>query len=278
MVNNLQDSVTLNNGVKMPWLGLGTMERTISNESIDAIKYAIKIGYRGIDTASAYGNEADIGRAIKESGVAREELFVTTKVWNTTHSYDFTLTSFDESMKKLGLDYLDLFLIHWPGKASDEELLDTWNALEKLYRDGVVRAIGVANFHIPHLKVLIEGSEIKPMVNQVERHPLLNQKELHAFCIENNIVLQAWSPLMLGNLDNPLLVKLSKKYKKTPAQIILRWDLQHGISAIPKSVTPSRIEENANIFDFELSEEDMQKIDALNNGQRFGPNPETFVP
>lgn len=180
-------------------------------------------------------------------------------------------------MKKLGLDYLDLFLIHWPSNVSDQELLDTWKALEKLYKDGVVRAIGVANFHIHHLKTLIEGSEIKPMVNQVERHPLLNQEELLAFCKQINIVLEAWSPLMMGNLNNPTIVELGEKYNKTPAQIILRWDLQYEVVTIPKSVTPSRLEENMNIFDFQLTEEDMQKIDALNENRRFGPDPDTFI-
>lgn len=213
MVNSLLNSVTLNNGVEMPLLGLGTMYTNENNGGKSVIKFAIQTGYRSIDTASTYGTESVIGQAIKESGVAREDFFVTTKVLSSTHSY--ALHSFDESMKKLGLDYLDLFLIHWPSKTS-EELFDSWRALEKLYKDGLVRAIGVSNFNIHHLQTLIEGSEIKPMVNQVERHLLLNQQELLAFCKQNDIVLEAWSPLMMGNMDHPLLVKLGQKYKKSP--------------------------------------------------------------
>ncbi|MEW9667880.1 aldo/keto reductase [Ammoniphilus sp. 3BR4] len=257
----------------MPSLGLGVWKIKDGDEVISSIKHAVQTGYRSIDTAAAYGNEEGVGQAIKECGVPREELFITTKVWNTNQGYDTTLQAFDESMKKLGLEYLDLYLVHWPVKGKYKE---TWKSLEKLYKDGRVRAIGVCNFQVHHLKDLMADSEITPMANQVEFHPMLTQKELLTFCNENKIQLEAWSPLMQGNLDLPVLNELSAKYKKTPAQIVLRWDLQHGVVTIPKSVTPHRIEENAGIFDFELSAEDMERIDSLNQNKRFGPDPDNF--
>ncbi|MCL6627011.1 MAG: aldo/keto reductase, partial [Alicyclobacillus shizuokensis] len=230
-------------------------------------------GYRHVDTAAVYGNETGVGKAIRESGVAREEVFVTTKVWNSDQGYDSTLRAFEESRKRLGFEYVDLYLIHWPVKGKYK---DTWKALEKLYQDGVVRAIGVSNFQIHHLQDLMVDSQIVPMVNQVEYHPLLTQKELHAFCKQHNIQLEAWSPLMQGNLNQPLLTDLAHKYGKTPAQIVLRWDLQNEVVTIPKSVHENRIVENASVFDFELSAEDMEKIDGLNQNHRFGADPDNF--
>lgn len=275
-MQNLQSYTTLHNGVKMPWFGLGVFKMKEGEEAVSAVKSAIELGYRSIDTAAIYGNEEGVGKAIADCGVPRDELFITTKVWNSEQGYETTLAAFEESMKKLGLDYLDLYLIHWPVPAQGK-YKETWRALEKLYKDRRIRAIGVSNFQIHHLKELIEEFEIVPMVNQVEYHPRLAQKELLEFCQQNNIQLEAWSPLMQGQLlDNPTLQEIGKKYNKTVAQVILRWDLQNQVVTIPKSVKPERMEENADIFDFELSQEDMNKIDGLNEEQRVGPNPDEF--
>ncbi len=273
MTFQLKDGTVLNNGVQMPWVGLGVYKASEGDEVISSVKHAIQTGYRSIDTAALYGNEEGVGKAIKESGVSREELFITTKVWNTDQGYESTLKAFEVSRKKLGLEYLDLFLIHWPVKGKYKE---TWGAMENLYREGLVRAIGVSNFQVHHLRDLMEDSFIMPVVNQVEFHPLLTQKELLSFCKENPIQLEAWRPLMRGRLNIPLLNELGEKYKKTPAQIVLRWDLHHEVVTIPKSVTPHRIEENANIFDFQLSDEDIKKIDDLNQNKRFGADPDNF--
>jgi methylglyoxal/glyoxal reductase len=272
-VNQLKSYTTLNNGVHMPRFGLGVWRVSEGDEVFSSVKHALQSGYVSIDTAAAYQNEEGVGRAIKESGIPRNELFITTKVWNADQGYDSTLAAFQQSITKLGLEYLDLYLIHWPVAG---KFTETWRALEKLYQDGLVRAIGVSNFQVHHLQKVMENSQVKPMVNQVEFHPLLTQKELRSFCKDNQIQLEAWSPLMQGNLDIPLLHDLSKKYGKTPAQIVLRWDLQHQVVTIPKSVTKHRIEENANVFDFELSEDDMNLIDSLNQNKRFGPDPDNF--
>ncbi|WML28288.1 aldo/keto reductase [Neobacillus sp. OS1-33] len=274
MPTNLKDTTTLSNGVKMPWMGLGVFKVTEGEEVIQSVKAAIKNGYISIDTAAIYGNEEGVGQAIKESGVPREELFITTKLWNSEQGYESTLAAFETSMNKLGLDYLDLYLIHWPGK---DKYKDTWKAFEKLYKDGRVRAIGVSNFLVHHLEDLLSSAEIKPMVNQVEFHPHLTQKELLAFCKNEGIQLEAWSPLKQGQLlSEPVLEDLAHKYNKSVAQVILRWDLQHGVVTIPKSIKEHRIIENANIFDFELSAEDMDKIDGLNQDSRAGSHPDTM--
>ncbi|MFC0189667.1 aldo/keto reductase [Fictibacillus aquaticus] len=274
MAANLQDTVTLNNGVKMPWFGLGVFKVEEGNDTISSVKAAIKNGYKSIDTAAIYKNEEGVGQAIRESGVSRDELFITTKVWNADQGYETTLAAFDESLKKLGLEYLDLYLVHWPVKGKYKE---TWRALEKLYRDGRVRAIGVSNFHVHHLEDILADCEVKPMVNQVEYHPRLAQKELREFCRSNEIQLEAWSPLMQGELlDNPVLKEIGEKYGKSVAQVILRWDLQTEVITIPKSIKEHRIIENADIFDFELSAEDMEKIDGLNEDRRVGPDPDNF--
>ncbi|MGO0062440.1 aldo/keto reductase [Brevibacillus fluminis] len=267
------ESTVLQNGIKMPWLGLGVWRVKEGSEVVDAVKAAIAAGYRSIDTAAVYGNEDGVGKGIAESGVARDELFITSKVWNADQGYDSTLKAFDATMSKLGLDVLDLYLIHWPVKGKYKE---TWRALETLYKEGRVRAIGVSNFHVHHLEDLLDGAEVAPMVDQVEFHPLLSQVELRTFVKQHNIQLEAWSPLMQGNLDLPLLTELSGKYGKTAAQIVLRWDLQHEVVTIPKSITPARIAENADIFDFALSAEDMEKLDGLNQNKRFGPDPDNF--
>lgn len=274
MPNSLQDSTTLHNGVKMPWFGLGVFKVKEGSEVVDSVKAAIKNGYKSIDTAAVYRNEEGVGQAIKETGAPREELFITTKVWNSDQGYESTLKAFDTSMEKLGLEYLDLYLIHWPvaGKYKD-----TWRALEKLYKEGRVRAIGVSNFHVHHLKDLMAGAEIKPMVNQVEYHPHLAQNELLEFCKAEGIQLEAWSPLKQGELlSEPTIVEIAEKHGKSPAQIILRWDLQNEVVTIPKSIKEHRIVENADVFNFELSAEDMDRLNSLNKDERVGPDPDNF--
>ncbi|MED4205236.1 aldo/keto reductase [Neobacillus mesonae] len=275
MPTSLTDTTTLHNGVKMPWFGLGVFKVQEGSEVIESVKAAIKNGYRSIDTAAVYKNEEGVGKGILESGVPREELFITSKVWNSDQGYESTLDAFETSLKKLGLDYLDLYLIHWPGKNKFKE---TWKALEKLYKDGRVRAIGVSNFKVHHLEELIKDCEIKPMVNQVEYHPHLTQKELLAFCQREGIQLEAWSPLKQGQiLSDPVINQLAEKYGKSAAQIVLRWDLQSKVVTIPKSIKEQRIIENANIFDFELTAEEMQTIDGLNKDERVGPDPDDFM-
>lgn len=275
MPTNLRDTITLHNGVKMPWFGLGVFKVNEGQEVIDAVKAAIRNGYISIDTAAIYQNEEGVGQGIRESGVPRDELFITSKVWNTDQGYESTLKAFDTSLDKLGLDYLDLYLIHWPGK---NKYKDTWRALEKLYKDGRVRAIGVSNFHIHHLEDLLSDCEIKPMVNQVEYHPHLTQEELLSFCQKEGIQLEAWSPLKKGQLlADPLITEIAEKHQKTPAQVILRWDLQNKVITIPKSIKEHRIIENANVFDFELSHEDMERISGLNRNDRSGSNPDEMT-
>ncbi|SDS95510.1 Aldo/keto reductase [Paenibacillaceae bacterium GAS479] len=272
-LKGLNDVVELNNGVPMPRFGLGVWKVTEEGQVEQAVQSAIKAGYRSIDTAKIYGNEEGVGQGIRDSGVSRDELFITTKVWNADLGYESTLQAFQTSLDKLGLQQLDLYLIHWPVEG---KIKDAWRAMEKLYKDGKVRAIGVCNFHIHHLEDLMKDAEIKPMLNQVECHPLLSQVELREFCQSHDIVVEAWSPLMQGNLDLPELTELAKKHGKTPAQIVLRWDLQHGIVTIPKSTHENRIIENANVYDFELSQEDMALIDGINQNKRFGPDPDNF--
>ncbi|WP_316274099.1 glyoxal/methylglyoxal reductase [Bacillus halotolerans] len=275
MATSLKDTVKLHNGVEMPWFGLGVFKVENGSEATESVKAAIKNGYRSIDTAAVYKNEEGVGIGIKESGVSREELFITSKVWNEDQGYDTTLAAFEKSLERLQLDYLDLYLIHWPGK---DKYKDTWRALEKLYKDGKIRAIGVSNFQVHHLEELLKDAEIKPMVNQVEFHPRLTQKELRDYCKKQGIQLEAWSPLMQGQLlDNEVLTQIAEKYNKSVAQVILRWDLQHEVVTIPKSIKEHRIIENADIFDFELSQEDMDKIDALNQDERVGPNPDELL-
>ncbi|MBS8262874.1 aldo/keto reductase [Mesobacillus boroniphilus] len=266
------DTINLHNGVKMPAFGLGVYKVEAGEQIEETILTALDIGYRLIDTASFYQNEEGVGQAIRNSEIPREELFITTKVWNSEQGYDNTLKAFDDSMEKLGLDYLDLYLVHWPVKG---KYLETWRALEELYRKGRVRAIGVSNFKIHHLKDLLAHASEKPVINQIELHPLLSQVELREFCQQNDIKVEAWSPLSRGRFfDEPVLGKIAEQYGKTPAQIILRWHLQNQIIPIPKSVTPSRLKENADIFDFQLSQKELEKINGLNKDQRFGGDPD----
>ncbi|HWL23221.1 MAG TPA: aldo/keto reductase [Ureibacillus sp.] len=278
MVKNLQDTTTLHNGVKMPWFGLGVFKVEEGPELVNAVKSAIKHGYRSIDTAAIYANEEGVGKGIveglKEAGIAREDLFVTSKVWNSDLGYESTIAAYETSLKKLGLDYLDLYLIHWP---IEGKYKDAWRALETLYKEGRVKAIGVSNFQIHHLEDLMKDAEIKPMINQVEFHPRLTQKDLKVFCKDNGIQLEAWSPLMQGQLlDNEVLKEIANKHHKSVAQVILRWDLQNGVVTIPKSTKEHRIVENANVFDFDLSKEEMEIIDGLNQNHRVGPDPDNF--
>ncbi|MCM3693245.1 aldo/keto reductase [Neobacillus niacini] len=276
MLNTLQSTTTLHNGVKMPWLGLGVFKVEDGAEVVNSVKSALEVGYRSIDTAAIYRNEEGVGKALAESNVPREELFITTKIWNADHGYEAALAAFDVCLEKLGLDYLDLLLIHWP-LPSQGKYVETWKALEKLYKDGRVRAIGVSNFKVHHLEEIIANCEIIPMVNQVEYHPRFNQRELHEFCKKHGIQLEAWSPLMQGGLlEEPTLVEIAEKYNKSTAQVIIRWDIQTGVVTIPKSVKAHRIAENADIFDFELSQEDMDKINALNQDQRMFADPDDF--
>jgi diketogulonate reductase-like aldo/keto reductase len=274
MMSNIQDCTVLNNGVRMPWLGLGVWQVTNPKELDFAVKTALKYGYAAIDTADIYGNEKEVGRAIRESGVPREDVFVTTKLWNARQREGFqaVLKAFETSRKRLDMDYVDLYMIHWPIKG---KYVESWKALLKLYEQRVVRAIGVCNFNIHHLQDIIRETGVVPAVNQVELHPWLNQQPLVDYCASQGIQVQAYSPLMNGHLGEvPEVVPIAKKYGRTPAQIVLRWNLQRKIAVIPKSVHEERILENSKIFDFSLSEEDMAAILALNRNQRFLPDPD----
>ncbi|MGB3261817.1 aldo/keto reductase [Paenisporosarcina sp.] len=278
MKNDLQACTTLHNGVKMPWFGLGVFKVEEGSEVIDAVKTAISKGYRSIDTAAVYQNEEGVGegirQGIKEAGISREELFITSKVWNADFGYESTLEAYETSLKKLGLEYLDLYLIHWPVEGKYK---DTWRALETLYTEKRVKAIGVSNFHIHHLQDVMKDATIVPMVNQVEFHPKLTQEDLRAFCQQNHIQFEAWSPLMQGELlEDEKLKEIADAHGKSVAQIILRWDLQNDVVTIPKSIKEHRIVENASIFDFELSAEEMEKISSLNENKRVGPDPDNF--
>ncbi|WP_054027093.1 aldo/keto reductase [Bacillus sp. FJAT-28004] len=278
MAKHLQDTTTLHNGVQMPWFGLGVFKVEDGAELVNAVKAAIKNGYRSIDTAAIYDNETGVGQGIREAmveyNVAREELFVTSKVWNADLGYESTLAAYETTLNKLGLEYLDLYLIHWPVEGKFQE---AWRALETLYKDGRVKAIGVSNFQIHHLETLMKDAVVKPMVNQVELHPQLTQKELIEYSKEQGIQIEAWSPLMQGQLlEHPVLKEVADKHNKSIAQVILRWDLQHGIVTIPKSTKEQRIIENSDVFDFVLSEEELAQIDALNQNLRVGPDPDNF--
>lgn len=274
MITDIGSTAELHNGVRMPWLGLGVFRAAEGQEVEQAILWALEVGYRHIDTAAIYGNEEGVGRAIADSGLPREEIFVTTKLWNSDQGKDAAPRALDASLSKLNMDYVDLYLIHWPVQG---QFKDSWCALETMYQQGKARAIGVSNFMEHHLRDLLAGCDVVPMVNQCEFHPRLVQPDLLKYCRENKIQYEAWSPIMKGRLDGIDVVEsLSAKYGKTPAQIVLRWDLQHRVVTIPKSVRRERIVENANIFDFELSPQDMALIDGLDKGERLGPDPDNF--
>ena len=270
---DISSKVTLNNGVEMPWLGLGVFQASEGGEVENAVKTALKTGYRSIDTAALYGNEQGVGTGIKESNVPREEVFVTSKVWNSDQGYRSTLKAFEVSLDKLQTDYLDLYLIHWPmGKRS----VETWKAMEELYEKGKIKAIGISNFTVSHLEAFLKECKVQPAVNQVEFHPELVQQELLDYCDSKNIRLEAWSPIIKGKVnDLPVLQALAAKYGKNPVQVTLRWEIQKGVVTIPKSANPERIASNADIFDFEISDKDMTKIDRLNKNNHIGPNPDS---
>ena len=273
-ITDLQGSFELHNGVQMPYFGLGVYLSKDGSEVVNAVTEALNHGYRHIDTAAIYNNEEGVGKGIQESNVDRKDVFLVSKVWNTDQGYDATLKAFDASLERLGTDYLDLYLIHWPkGELSKE----TWKALEKLYKEKRIRAIGVSNFLQHHLEDLLTSAEIVPMVNQMEFHPYLVQQDLVDFCKSKGIQYEAWSPLMQGNIfDLDVMKDLASKYNKTIAQIVLRWDLQKGVVTIPKSSKKERIIANSDLFDFELSEEDVQLLDGLDKSKRFGPDPDNF--
>lgn len=272
-------NVTLNNGLKMPLVGYGVFRVPEGDDLAEAVKTAIAKGYRSIDTAQVYRNEESVGRgiraAIEEGLVTRDELFITSKVWNDGLSYEETLAAYDSSLEKIGLDYLDLYLVHWPG--IDENYIEVYKALEKIYQDGRVRSIGVSNFHVHHLENLLKETTVVPVINQIEFHPHLTQEEVRAYCQDKGIQVEAWSPLMNGSLlEEALIQELASKYGKTPAQIVLRYDVQHIVVTIPKTMTPTRMVENLDIFNFSLTDEEMAQLDALNDGLRCGPDPEKF--
>lgn len=270
----IEKTKILANGNEIPRLGLGVWKVEDGNETVESVKWALKAGYRLLDTATVYKNEEGVGEGIRQSGIARKDIFVTTKLWNADQGYDSTLEAFEMSLKKLGLDYVDLYLIHWPVAGKYKE---SWKAMEEIYKSGRAKAIGVSNFQQHHLEDLLTEAQILPMVNQIELHPTMSQESLRSYLAEKNIAVEAWSPLGQGKtLLNQAIGSLGKKYGKTPAQIILRWHIQNDVIVIPKSVHEERIKENFNVFDFELSIEDMKKIDALNTNERLGPDPDNF--
>ncbi len=273
-ITDLQGSFELNNGVKMPYFGLGVYLSKDGNEVIQAVGDALDYGYRHIDTASIYKNEKGVGEAIRNSSVKREDIFVVSKVWNSDQGFETTMKAYDESLKRLDMDYLDLYLIHWPKEGLYK---DTWKALEKLYKEKRVKAIGVSNFLQHHLEDVLVDSEVVPMVNQMEFHPYLVQQDLVDFCSSKGIQYEAWSPMMQGHIFQMEEFKaLADKYNKTIAQVVLRWDLQKGVVTIPKSAKKERIIANAEIFDFELDSSDMKLLDTMDRGKRFGPDPDNF--
>ncbi|MFD8093756.1 aldo/keto reductase [Streptomyces malaysiensis] len=268
--------ITLNNGVRMPQLGFGVWQIP-DDEAQVAVRNALDAGYRSIDTAAIYGNEEGTGKGLAASGIARDELFITTKLQNGDQGYDSALRAFDTSLTKLGLEYVDLYLIHWPLPAVDK-YVDSWKAFEKIYAEGRAKAIGLSNFHPAHIQRLLSETSIVPVIDQIELHPRLPQAELRAFNARHEIATEAWSPLGQGKglLEDPKLAAIAEKHGKSPAQVVLRWHLDLGNVVIPKSVTPSRIKENIDVFDFQLDSEDLAAIDSLGTGVRLGFDPETF--
>ncbi|WP_064091815.1 aldo/keto reductase [Rossellomorea aquimaris] len=274
MLKNLGSTKTLHNGIEIPYVGLGVYKMKDPAETVQAVQTAIQSGYRSIDTAAIYENEESVGQGVKESGVSREDLFITSKVWNSDQGYDSTLKAFETSLKKLDMNYLDLYLIHWPVA---DKYNDTWKALERLHNEGLVKSIGVSNFHQHHLEDLMRNSTVKPVLNQIELHPRINQEKLRDYCASKSIAVEAWSPIAQGRvLDEPTLNHIAEKHGKSPAQVILRWHLQNDVIIIPKSVHANRIKENGDLFNFELSLEEMNQINGLNLNERFGPDPDNF--
>ena len=273
-MRSIQDCAALHNGVKLPWLGFGVFRIPKDEDGVQMLQWAFEAGYRSVDTAMIYYNEETVGQAIKKSGIPRRELFITTKVWNRDQGYESTLAAFDASLQRLQLETLDLYLIHWPEKGKFQ---DTWRALEKLYRDGRVRAIGVCNFMVHHLEELLQTAEIVPMVNQVEFHPRLQTPALYAYCNEKKIQLEAWAPLMKGQvMDIPELQQIGRKYGKAPTQVALNWMIARNVVTIPKSSKRERIFANADIFDFELTVDELALIDGLDQNLRIGEDPDDY--
>jgi len=269
-------TVTLNDGHHIPQLGFGVWQVS-TDDIITSVAKALEVGYRHIDTAAIYGNEEGVGQAIAESGIPREDLFITTKLWNSEHARHLVIPAAEESLKKLGLDYVDLYLIHWP-TPSQNDYLDAWLGLEDVQKAGLSRSIGVSNFQEDHLRLIISRSSVVPAVNQIELHPTFTQTDLTRVHDELGIKTEAWSPLGLGeDLDNAVIGELAEAHDRTPAQVILRWHLQRGRIVFPKSVTPSRIEENFRVFDFELDEQELDSIDAVNHDNRIGGHPDEVV-
>lgn len=272
MINTAE--VSLNNGVSMPWVGLGVYKAESGAPTKNAVLQALKDGYRSIDTASFYGNEKSVGEAIQESGVPREDIFLTTKVWNDEQGFEQTMGAFERSRQNLGVDVIDLYLIHWPVPGKYKE---TWGAMEKLYEEGKVKAIGVSNFTEEHLENLMKEAKITPAVNQVEYHPKNAQKKLLEYCETHGIQMEAWRPLGRGDLlEDETIKQIADRHGKTPAQVLIRWCLETKVVTIPKSITPERITVNAQVFDFSLTAEDIQAIDGMNEDQRYGYHPDDF--
>ena len=269
--------ITLNNGQSIPQLGFGVFQIE-PKDTVEAVSTALQAGYRHIDTAEMYGNEAEVGEAIAASGLDRSEVFVTSKLNNDAHEPDAAREAFDATLKALGFDYVDLFLIHWPlPMRYDGDFVSTWKTLEEFYREGRARSVGVSNFQPQHLRRLHGESDIIPAVNQIEAHPYLTQDDVRAFCAQHQIAVEAWSPLGQGSvLDDPVVGRIAERTGKTPAQVVLRWHIQRGDIVFPKSVTPDRIRENIDIFDFELSAADVEDITVLNKNERTGPDPDKF--
>jgi 2,5-diketo-D-gluconate reductase A len=268
-------TVTLNNGVEIPQLGFGVFQIEPENTR-EAVLAALETGYRHIDTAEMYGNEKQVGEAVRDSSVPREEVFVTSKLNNGYHAHDDALSAFARSLDDLGFDYLDLFLVHWPLPGVGD-FVETWRAMEEIYRSGRAKAVGVSNFKESHLRRIFTETDVVPAVNQVEIHPYLAQDDLRAFDTEHGIATEAWSPIAQGKvLDDPVITSIGERLGRTPAQVTLRWHLQRGDIVFPKSVTRSRVEENFRLFDFELTGQDMAAITSLDRGERTGPDPDTF--
>ncbi len=269
---SLESRVTLNDGTKMPVLGLGVWQASAGRETRTAVTTALQVGYRLIDTAKMYANERDVGAAVRQSGIPREEIFVTTKLWNSDNGYEAALRAFERSRRELGLDYVDLYLIHWPVPGLRDE---SWKAFVKLHEEGLARSIGVSNYTIRHLEEMHPATSVPPSVNQVEFHPFLYQNDLLEFCRGRGIQLEAYSPLVRGRrLTHRVITEIAATYNRTPAQILLRWSLQHGLVVIPKSVRPDRIRENAAVFDFELKRDDMDRLDSLDERSHVAWNPD----